>query len=911
MTGVVASRAQPPAASPYPERWVVDALLSDGAAVCIRPIRPDDGAALSAFHDRLSEETVYRRFFSYKPHLTEREVERFTQVDYRDRMAFVAVLGGELIGVGRYDRTPGTDEAEVAFVVADAHRGRGLGSLFLEYLAAAARDCGIARFVAETLAFNREMLHVFRAAGFQEVTSQECGEVTVRLDIRPTDHARMAAEAREWSADVLSVSRLLRPRSIAVVGAGRREGSVGRSLVGNLRRSGFRGPIYPVNPHASEVEGLSAYQTIGAIPHPVDVAVIAVPPPAVLDAVDACAAQGVHGLVVVTSGFSETGPEGAALERRLVEHAHLGGMRIIGPNCLGVINTDAGVRMNATFATRAPVPGTIAFASQSGALGIAMLERAEAMGLGMSSFVSMGNKADVSGNDLLRYWEQDEQTRVILLYLESFGNPRTFSRVARRVSRSKPIVAVKAGRSAAGARAATSHTAALAAPDTAVDALFRQSGVIRVDTLEQLFDVGAILAHQPLPRGGRVAIVGNAGGAGILAADALVRYRLEAVELDAAVQAALRTAVPSAADLGNPVDLGAGADAEAFRKALAVILGAAQVDAVIAVYAPVPGAAAEDVALAVAAAAAESDKPVLATFLGMDAPPAIPGAAVRVPCFAFPEPAAQALAAVTSYARWRARPEGLVTVLAGVDPEEARRVVAAELDGRPDGAWLDQEAACALLATHGITAAHAIPVGSVEEAVTAARSLGFPVALKVRGQGLLHKTEVGGVHLDLRDAAAVRAAYAAMARSAGAAMEGGIVQAMAPAGVEAIVGVVHDPVFGPLLMFGSGGVAVELFGDRAFRSLPLTDVDARELVRSIRAAPLLFGHRGAQPVDVPALEELLLRVARLAEDVPEIAEMDLNPLIVSPRGVSVVDLRVRLSPVTPHPELTVRRLLTR
>jgi acyl-CoA synthetase (NDP forming)/GNAT superfamily N-acetyltransferase len=831
----------------YPEAWVVDALLSDGVPVSLRPIRPDDGTTLAAFHDGLSEETVYRRFFSFKPHLTDRDVERFVHVDYRDRMAFVAVLGEQIVGVARYDRLAGTEDAEVAFVVADAHQGRGLGTLFLEYLAAAARDCGITRFIAETLAVNRGMLDVFRAAGFREETSREREVVTVVLDIRPTDAARTATEAREWSAAVLSMSRLLRPRSIAVVGAGRREGSVGRTILRNLLQSGFRGPVHPVNPHASMVEGVTAHPSVAAIPHPVDVAVIAVPPAAVLEAVDACAARGVHGLIVVSSGFSESGPEGAELERRLVERAHRGGMRLIGPNCLGVIDTHPGVRMNATLATRAPVPGPIAFASQSGALGIAMLERAEGMGLGMSAFVGMGNKADVSSNDLLRHWEQDERTRVILLSLESFGNPRAFSRVARRVSRSKPIVALMAGRSAAGARAAASHTAALAAPDTAVDALFRQSGVIRVDTLEQLLDVGAVLAHQPLPRGGRVAVVGNAGGAGILAAGALARHRLEPVELDAGVQAALRAAVPGASRLGNPVDLGAGAGAESFRRALAIVLAADRVDAVVAVHAPLPGAPVAEVAAAIAAAAAGAGKPVLATFLGMDVPPAVPGTEVRVPAFASPEPAAQALAAVTAYARWRMRPEGAVTVLDAVDPDAARSVVATELAGRPEGAWLGPEAARALLATYGI--------------------------------------------------------------AAGPAMQGAALQAVAPAGVEIIVGVVLDPVFGPLLMVGSGGAAVEAPGDRAFRALPLTDLDARELVRSIcGGAPLLPGHRGAPPVDVAALEQLLLRVARLAEDVHELAEMELNPVIVSPGGVSIVDVRLRLVPAVPHPELSVRRL---
>lgn len=894
--------------SPYPTRWIVDAVLSDGAAVSIRPIRPEDGAALVAFHAGLSEETVYRRFFACKPQLTEREVEHFTTVDYRDRMAFVAVFDDTIIGVGRYDRVPGTDEAEVAFVVADAHQGRGLGSLFLEYLAAAAGECGITRFVAETLAFNRDMLTVFRAAGYREDTRHSHGVVSVVLDIRPADAARERSEAREWSAAVQSVSRLLRPRSIAVVGASRREGSVGHSLVRNLIEAGFQGTVYPVNPHAHSVMGLTAYPRVDAIPDAVDCAVVAVPAAAALDVVDSCAAKGVHGLVVVSSGFSEVGPGGAGLERRLVERAHRGGMRIIGPNCIGVINTDERVRMNATFAARAPRPGPIAFASQSGALGIAMLERAEGMGLGISGFVSMGNKVDVSSNDLLRYWERDEQTRVILLYLESFGNPRAFSRVARRVSRTTPIVAVKAGRSAAGARAAASHTAALASPDSAVDALFRQTGVIRVDTLEELFDVGAVLAHQPLPRGRRVAVVGNAGGAGILAADALTGDGLEVVELDASVRAALRAAAPSAAAVANPVDLGAGAGVEAYAETVAVLLGSPQVDAVLAIHAPVPGTATEAVAAALCAAAPATDKPLLATFLGMAHLPALSQGGVRVPGFAFPETAARALAAAAGYARWRARPEGRVTALSGVDPEAAGAVVAAALARRPEGGWLDSEEAGGLLAAYGIATVPQVRVRSADEAAAAAQSLGFPVVLKVAGSGILHKSEIGGVRLGLGDGAAVHDAYAAMAAAAGPFMDGVLVQPMAAPGVEMIVGVVHDPLFGPLLMLGSGGLAVEVLGDRAFRAVPLTDIDARDMVRALRGAPLLFGHRGAPAVDVAGLEEVLLRAGRLAEDVQELAEMDLNPVIVAPGGVAIVDVRIRLEPRGSHAELGVRRL---
>ena len=896
------------AGAPYPPRWETDAVLADGSTVHVRPILPTDAAALMRFHERLGPETVRRRFFSPHPRLSDKEVTRFTTVDHRDRVAFVGWRGGEIAGIGRYDRVPGTDEAEVAFVVDDALQGRGLGTLLLEYLASAAAENGIRRFSADTLFENQPMLRVFREAGFRETTSVDHGVVTVHLDIRPTETLLSAIERREWSAAVASVRRLLRPTSIAVVGAGREPGGIGHTLVRNLVAGGFTGPVHPVNPRAATIAGLPASASVAAIPGPVDLALVAVPAALVAGVVDDCAAKGVKGLVVISSGFGETGADGAALEREVLARAHRGGMRLIGPNCMGVINTAADVRMQATFAADPAVAGRLAFASQSGALGIAMLQMASSMGLGLSSFVSMGNKSDVSSNDLLRYWEQDDDTSVILLYLESFGNPRAFSRIARRVSQRKPIVAVKSGRTAAGSRAAASHTAAMATPDTAVDALFHQTGVIRVDTLEELFATGALLAAGPLPAGARVAIVGNAGGAGILAADAAEAAGLRVAPLSEATRAAILAVCPTAANTANPVDLGAGARAGAFTTALQAAMDDEACDSVVLVYAPVTTPSPDEVAVAMAGVAQTATKPMAAVMLGMQRPPQALGDA-GVPVFAFPEPAVRALGRVEGYARWRERPAGAVPTLDRINAVAARAVVDSAMHRLPEtGGWLDAAEVTALLQAYSLSPARSEVADTPAAAAAAAERVGLPVALKAASGAVLHKSDVGGVVLGLTTPDDVRAAFADMRARLGDAMGSALVQHMVEPGVEVIVGVVADPLFGPLVMVGSGGVTAEVFADRAFRVLPLTDRDVHELVRSIRGAPLLLGYRGAPPTDIEALEDVVLRVARLAEDVDELGELDLNPVIVSPSGAVVVDARLRLRPRQPRPALDMRHL---
>jgi acetate---CoA ligase (ADP-forming) len=878
-------------------------LLRDGSTAHIRTIGPDDGPSVVSFHDRLSADSIRLRYFSPHPHLSEQEVDRLTHLTGGDDLALVAERGDDIVAIAQYDRSPESEEAEVGFVVADGYHGRGLSTLLLECLAAQGRHYGIKRFVARTLWENHVMRAVLRDAGFSPRSSHDADEVTVVLDIAPSPAAIAAADERDRIAVVHSMARLLQPRSIAVIGASRTPKTIGHELVTNLVEGGFEGPVYPVNPSATAVASLPCWATIEQVPGGVDLAIVAVPAAAVADIITACGRKNVGGLVVISAGFAEVGTEGAATQNQITRLAHANGMRLVGPNCFGVINTDPSVSMNATFAADKPLPGGIGFASQSGGLGIAILAEARSRGLGLSSFVSMGNKADVSGNDLLAWWEGDDTTRVILLYLESFGNPRKFSRIATRVGRSKPIVAVKSGRSHAGTRAASSHTAALASSEQAVESLFRQTGVVRVDTIEELFDVAAVLVDQPLPTGRRVAIMGNAGGPGVLAADACSAYGLDVPELSSHLQEQLRAGLATWAGLSNPIDLVASASAEAFCRCLGILLASDEVDAVVVIFTPPLGTEADDVALSIVRATDDAPAgrtvPVVAAFLGAPSAAHVLGSGHHpVPTFAYPETAVRALAHVVDYAQWRARPPGIIPELVGIDANKARRIVLAAVQEGQE--WITGTGAMDMLATFGIDCVLTISVVSADEAV-AASSGRLPVVLKAVGPGLIHKTEVGGVRMDLRTDGEVRDAFEGMQRSIGPAMIGAIVQPMIDGAVETIAGFAVDPAFGPQVLFGLGGTAVELLGDHISRLTPLTDSDARDMVLGLRASPLLTGFRGSAPVDTDALVDLILRLARLAEDLPELIEVDCNPVMATPQGAVVVDARLRVSmkPLTP------------
>ena len=903
-------------ASGYPAHREADVVLRDGATVHVRPVRAEDEPGLLALFRGLSDESRWLRFFAGFVDL-DKVAGQAVDVDHRDRYGLVATTGPsmEIVGHGTYLRSD-HDRAEVAFAVADRFQGRGLATILLAHLAEAAEENGVSALTADVLPQNHRMIEVFRQSGFHVEVRAEPGLITVEFPTALTDEGRARFVERERVAAVAALRSFLAPRSVAVIGASRRRGSIGGEVFHNLLAAGFAGPAYPVNPKAEVIQSVVAYHSVEDVPGPVDLAVIVVPAGGVLDVATQCQRKGVRSLVVISAGFGETGPEGRDRERKLLAVCRESGMRLIGPNCMGVLNTAEEVSLNATFSPVFPPTGNVGFLSQSGALGLAVIDHARALGLGLSSFVSVGNKADVSGNDLIQYWEADEDTDLILLYLESFGNPRSFSRIARRVGRSKPIVAVKSGRSSAGARATSSHTGALlAASDVTVDALFRQTGVIRVDTLSEMFDVSALLATQPPPQGSRVAIVTNAGGPGILAADTCEANGLRVDPIGEAAAEELRSFLPPAASVANPVDMIASASAEDYRRAIGIVAADPAVDALIVIFIPPLVTRPEDVAAAIRDAVRDLPRPipVLSVFMSATGvPEALRDRDVRIPSYAFPEDAARALAHAVRYGVWRARPEGTVPAFDGLRREEAAAVVAEALAEGPR--WLRPDEVARLFSCYGLPLAEWRLAGSAEEAGRAASELGGPIALKAVAPTLVHKTEAGAVRLGLDGPAPVTAAAEEMAgavRAAGHEVDRFLVQRMVARGVEMLVGVVHDSAFGPVVAVGAGGTAVELLKDVQVRITPLTETDAEEMIRGLQTAPLLRGYRGAPPADVPALEELLLRVSALVDAHPAIGEMDCNPVMVQPEGSGavIVDARVRVEAASPAPPLGARRTI--
>jgi acetate---CoA ligase (ADP-forming) len=692
------------------------------------------------------------------------------------------------------------------------------------------------------------------------------------------------------------IAAFFRPQVVAVVGANRERHRIGSEILHNLIATGFGGRLIPVHPSEREIQGLRAYRRVVDIPWDVQLAVIAVPAASVEDVVDDCVEKGVDAIVIISAGFSETGEDGRARERRIVEKVRAAGCRLVGPNCMGVLNADPAVRLNATFAPAYPPAGNVAMSTQSGALGLAVLDYAKGLNIGISSFASVGNKADVSGNDLLEFWEHDPQTDVILLYLESFGNPQKFSRIARRISRRKPVVALKSGRSPAGARAAASHTGALAASDDFVDALFHQAGVIRTNTITEMFDVAMLLARQPVPRGRRVAILTNAGGPGILAADACQANGLVVATPQECTIAALRSFLPAAASVVNPIDMLASAPPEHYERALSLLLDDDQIDSVIVIFIPPLVTDTDAVAQAVAGPTARHPrKTVAGVFMRSEAAPA---ALARLPCYAFPEPAAIALARAAKYGEWRAAPIGSEPYLPHVQPALARGVIEGAL--QRGGGWLTPIEANALLAAVGIATPRSLLATSIDEAVNHAARLGFPVAVKAVGTALLHKTEHKAVRLNLDSPAAVRHAACELTRALGDRMDGLLVQRMVEGGAEMMIGAIDDATFGHAVVCGSGGVLVDLLADSACRLHPLTQHDATEMVDSLKGVRLLRGFRGAAPADEPAFIDAILRISELLKLCPEIRELDVNPLKVLPGGVSAVDVRVSVSAAPLH-----------
>ncbi|MFE9215195.1 GNAT family N-acetyltransferase [Streptomyces lavendulae] len=927
----------------YPAHWEADVVLRDGGTARIRPITTEDAGRLVSFYEQVSDESKYYRFFAPYPRLSDRDVHRFTHHDYVDRVGLAATIGGEFIGTVRFDRigpdgrpaSAPADEAEVAFLVQDAHQGRGVASALLEHIGAVARERGIRRFAAEVLPANTKMIKVFTDVGYQQKRSFEEGSVHLTLDLEPTAESLAVQRAREQRAEARSVQRLLAPGSVAVVGVSRSGSGVGSATLRNLRDGGFHGHLYAVNEARAPgmegdlLDGVRAYRTVADINAPVDLAVIAVPAERVPDAVAACGEHGVQGLVVLSAGYGESGPAGLARQRELVRQVRSYGMRLIGPNAFGVINTAPAVELNASLAPApATARGRIGLFTQSGAIGIALLSGLLRRGEGLSSFVSAGNRADVSGNDILQYWYDDEATDVALLYLETLGNPRKFTRLARRTAAVKPVVVARGGR----------HTPAghlvpgTRLPDTTVSDLLRQAGVIRVDTVTELVDVGLLLAGQPLPAGPRVAILGNSESLGVLTYDACLTEGLRPLppqdlttaatpaDFRAALSAALASddsdtvvvnAIPWVSERTLADDL-----AEALRQAAAEVPGkpvavvhvelSELVEALSAVRAAPPappGPAAPDQTAATAPAPAQAP-----------APGGAPReAARRIPAYPAAERAVKAVAEAVRYAEWRrANSEaGQVPEYEDIDESGAAARLAALLDGVPEGTalTLDEADARDLLGRYGIPVRPVLPAPSPDAAVRAARVLGYPVALKTTAPHLRHRADLGGVRLDLTTEAELRRSYEELTEALGKPGELlPVVQAMAPRGVDTVVRAVVDPAAGTVLSFGLAGVASELLGDTAHGLVPATDRDVAALIRSIRTAPLLFGWRGSDPVDTPALEELLLRLSRLVDDHPEVAAVALEPVVVATEGLSVLSATVRVAHPPARTDLGPRTL---
>ena len=883
----------------------VYALLADGTTIEIRAATPGDLTIVRFMHEAMSPDNAYLRFFGLSKLSAEREAARVCRAPAPDHTALLGFIGRDLVGVATYEITSRPDAAEIAFAVPDDMHGRGVGTLLLEHLVSAACRRGIRTFVAPVLAENAEMLKVLADAGLSARRQAADGVIEFACDLPHADSDPTwepyleAVDRRDGHADVASLRHVFQPGSVAVVGASRRPGTVGRAILHNIVTGGYQGQVYAVNPHALHMEGVPCLPSVTALPEPADLAVVAVPPAAVPAVADECGRRGVKAMVVITSGLDA--PQGADLLAACRRY----GMRLVGPNCFGV--AVPGIGLDATFAARHPAPGRVGLVMQSGGLGFALVDRLSRLGLGISSFASVGNKYDVSSNDLLTWWEQDGTTELAVLYIESFGNPRKFARTARRLGARMPVLAVQAGTSMAGQQAAASHTAAAATPLVTRKALFEQAGVIATDSLGELLDAAALLASQPVPAGRSVAVISNIGGAGVLAADACTECGLTVHKTSSETRRRLRALVPADAAVNGPVDTTAAVHEPAFRRCLELLAADEGVDAVLALVLPTAATG----HLVTAIRAADVTKPFAAVVLDQaeavsllpratdDGEAETAGQPRFIPSYAYPEAAARALARAATYGAWRSRPPGHVPQLGDVREDDARALVRTFLRGSPDGGWLPPDRVAELLGCYGIPLASLTPVNSADDAVRAAAGLGGPVVLKADVPGLLHKTNAGAVQLDLRTEEDIRRAYHELTAKFGPHTRV-LIQPMITGGTEVIIGVAQEPVFGPLVVFGLGGVATDVLADRAARLAPLTDTDADELIRSIRSAPLLLGYRGAQPADVAALQQTLLRVSRLADDIPEIAELDLNPVIARPDGVSAVDARIRLTPVQPQ-----------
>ncbi|MCX0278020.1 GNAT family N-acetyltransferase [Nocardia zapadnayensis] len=874
---------------PYPSYWEADVVLRDGATAHVRPIRPSDADGIQTMHSKQSPESIYLRFFAPLPVLPEKDLARFVQVDHRDRVAFVMTIGEEIIGVARYDRIDDT-AAEVAFNIADAHQGRGIGSIFLEHLAAAARERGLEVFTAEVLPQNRSMLQVFAAAGYEVSREFDDGVVAVRFEIDPTEKSIQVQEAREHRAEAKSVRSILHPGSVVVIGASRKRNSTGNLLLRNLTAARFTGTITVVHPEADSVAGFPTVPSLDAVSEPIDLAVIAVPAESCAQVVRDCAARGVKSVVVISSGFAETGEHGLELQREMVATARSHGMRVVGPNSFGLANTAPEVSLNASLAPFLPDAGTLGLFSQSGALGTALLAAAKTRGLGISTFVSAGNRADLSGNDLLQYWEEDPATATVGLYLESIGNPRKFSRIARRVSQVKPVIVVKSAFT--GRELPPGHQVRVSSLSaTALDQVLTQAGVVRADTIHQLFDVAQVFSFQPLPAGRRVGVVGNSAALSTLVVQ---RARSEGLRVETA-----------------PVSLHPEVHAEEFAAALKDMYADPAVDSVVVTFAPSAGAEEREIAAVLADEAARSGITTVACFLGVHGvkdeltayTPQEDGsrAARSVPSYMGPEDAVWALARATEYAMWRKSDRGRYPELENVDPRAARDIIERNLAGVEPGetVLLGRDDTRALLGAYGLEFLPYLTARTVDEALAAADTLGYPVALKAVHKRLRHRMELGGVRLNVDDPEELREDWAGISAVIDSVLDPGDdhgidVQAMAPPGSACVIRAGEDPLLGPMVSFSLAGDTSELLDDVAHRVAPLTDVDAAQLVRSLKASPRLFGYKGLPVMNMEPTEDVLLRLSALVEAFPAIRDVEIQPIVVTESDSHILSVKVEL-----------------
>ena len=865
----------------YPTSWEADVVLRDGSVAHVRPIKPSDAPLIEIFHSRQSDESIYFRFFAPLKRLPPKDLHRFTHVDYVDRVALVATVRDDIVGIGRYDRVSPTS-AEVAFNISDHFQGRGIGSVMLEHLAAIAEEDGITRFVAEVLPQNRKMLAVFSEAGYVVSRRFEDGVVSVSFDIAETAASIAVRTSREHRAEAKSMASILTPRSIAVVGASTKPDAVGHLVLRNIVDFGFTGSVAAVNARATEILGVPSYPRIDDVPGEIDLAIVAVPARNMLSVVDQCAVKGVKSLLIISSGFAESGPEGAALQGEVVRLAHGAGMRVLGPNSFGIVNLDPEVRLNASIAPRLPSSGGLGLFSQSGALGIAVLDSAGRRGLGISVFASAGNRADVSGNDFMHYWIDDESTRAVGLYLESMGNPRKFSRIARQLTAEKPVIVTSSGFSAYGLPPGHQVRESRMGPGV-LRAMFRQAGVIRTENTHQMFDIAQLVCGQPLPAGPRVAVVANSDALSALTAQAVHTWGLEITH--------------------GPVALGNEATTEEFKDALAAAGGDPDVDSVIACFIPPLLTADEAVAAAVRDAARDQGKPVLGSLMGMrrgadDLQYTDPQGVSRVvPIYSMPEDAVRALAMVTRYSQWRAADRGQLVAPVGTAKRTAAEFIDTVLAETPGGRMLTAEEARTLLGSYGISVWPTVPVRSVDDAVRTAVELGYPVVVKSTAERLRHQRSVTSIRIDLGTESAVREAYESLREHLlPGEVDSIVMQRMAREGVACVVSGPEDPLFGPVVSFSIAGAPTELLDDVSHRIPPMTDKDVRELIGSVKAAPLLRGYRGAEPVHGPALEDLVARVSVLAEDHPDVASLVLNPVQAHAGGADVLGAEIRLAP---------------